>query len=120
MSEKTRICAVCGNQYEYCPHCNKDKDKPTWMFCFHDQNCHDIYDVTSKYEDGQISANEAKESLSKLDLSKKDNFGTSYKNAISKILSEADVNTKVEETEPEKKIVKKTSTKRKVKAEDVE
>ena len=55
-----------------------------------------------------------------MDLSKKDNFGTSYKNAISKILSEADVNTKVEETEPEKKIVKKTSTKRKVKAEDVE
>lgn len=119
MSEKTRICAVCGNQYEYCPHCNRDKDKPTWMFCFHDQNCHDIYDVTSKYEDGQISANEAKELLSKLDLSKKDNFGTSYKNAISKIMSEADT-VKVDETEPEKKIVKKTSTRRKVKAEDVE
>lgn len=120
MSEKTRICAVCGNQYEYCPHCNRDKDKPTWMFCFHDQNCHDIYNITSKYEDGQISANEAKESLSKLDLSKKDNFGTSYKNAISKILSEADVDVMVEKTESTKKIVKRTSTKRKVKVEDVE
>lgn len=120
MSDKMRTCSVCGHKYEYCPHCNRDKDKPTWMFCFHDQNCHDIYDVTSKYEDGQISANEAKELLSKLDLSKKDNFGTSYKNAISKILNETDVDIKVEEIEPEKKIVKKTSTRRKVKAENVE
>lgn len=119
MSDKMRTCSVCGLQYEYCPHCNRDKDKPIWMFCFHDQNCHDIYDITSKYEDGKISANDSKELLSKLDLSKKDNFGTSYKNAISKIMSEADT-VKVDETEPEKKIVKKTSTRRKVKAEDVE
>lgn len=120
MSDKTRICSVCSAKYEYCPHCNKDKDKPTWMFCFHDKNCHDIYDITSKFENGAITADDAKEALSKLDLSKQSDFGTSYKNAITKIMSMANIETKTEEIETVKKIVKKTSTKRKVQVNDVE
>lgn len=117
--KELRTCCVCYKKYSFCLCNPDDRLKPTWYFAYCSKNCHDIYDVTSKYENGHISANEAKELLSKLDLSKKDNFGTSYKNAISKIMSEADT-VKVDETEPEKKIVKKTSTRRKVKAEDVE
>ena len=87
MSNKTRICSVCRNPYSYCPHCGEDKLKPTWYFSFCGGNCKDIYDVTAKYENGQIDANGAKVKLDKLDLSKLDKFGASYKASIEKINS---------------------------------
>lgn len=87
MSNKTRICSVCRNSYLYCPHCGEDKLKPTWYFSFCGENCKDIYDVTAKYENGQIDANGAKVKLDKLDLSKLDKFGASYKVSIEKINS---------------------------------
>ena len=89
MSDKMRTCSVCRNPYSYCPHCGEDKLKPTWYFSFCGENCKDIYDVTAKYENGQIDANGAKVKLDKLDLSKLDKFGTSYKASIEKINSTA-------------------------------
>ena len=87
MSNKMRTCSVCRNSYSYCPHCGEDKLKPTWYFSFCGENCKDIYDVTAKYENGQIDANGAKVKLDKLDLSKLDKFGASYKASIEKINS---------------------------------
>lgn len=87
MSNKMRTCSVCRNSYSYCPHCGEDKLKPTWYFSFCGENCKDIYDVTAKYENGQIDANGAKAKLDKLDLSKLDKFGASYKASIEKINS---------------------------------
>lgn len=85
MNKKSRICAVCRDQYKYCPHCREDRDKPTWHFIFCSSNCKGIYDVTSKFENGELTANMAKEMLSNLDLSKLNNFGDSYKSSIKKI-----------------------------------
>lgn len=85
MANNSRICSTCRQSYLYCPRCNEDKNKPTWYFSFCSENCMNIYGVTSKYENGQFSASEAKERLNKLDLTKIDNFGTSYKNSITKI-----------------------------------
>lgn len=82
-----RTCSVCRSPYSYCPHCGEDKLKPTWYFSFCGENCKDIYDVTAKYENGQIDANGAKVKLDKLDLSKLDKFGASYKASIEKINS---------------------------------
>lgn len=87
MKDKLRICATCHSKYDFCNRCNKDKDKPLWYFTFCSDNCKDIYDVTSKFEDGRIDAYEAKTQLDKLDLSKLNSFGTSYKNSINKIMS---------------------------------
>lgn len=87
MDNKIRICAVCRNSYSYCPHCGEDKLKPTWYFSFCGENCKNIYDVTSKYENGQIDANGANVKLNELDLSKLDKFGTSYKTSIERITS---------------------------------
>lgn len=87
MERKLRICCVCGTQYKYCPKCNEDKDKPHWMFVYHEENCKNIYDVMTKYEWGQINANEAATELEKLDLSKLDSFGESYRNTLNKIMS---------------------------------
>ena len=87
---KEKICAVCYKSYEYCPVCGKDKDKPTWMFTFCSENCHDIYLVTSSYANHKLTANKAKNRLDKLDLSGLNNFGGSYQNII------ADINENVE------------------------
>lgn len=87
MSNKMRTCSVCRTSYSYCPHCGEDKLKPTWYFSFCGGNCKDIYDVTAKYENGQIDVNGAKAKLDKLDLSKLDKFGASYKVSIEKIKS---------------------------------
>jgi gas vesicle protein len=85
---KLRICATCRQKYHYCPRCRQDADKPYFYFTFCSENCKDIYNVTSSFEDGRISASEAKAQLDKLDLSKSEKFGESYKNSIAKIYAE--------------------------------
>lgn len=99
MKGKLRICATCHSEYDFCPRCNRDKEKPLWYFTFCSSNCHDIYDITSKFEEGQINAKKAKAQLDKLNLSKLDNFGESYKYSINKIMSSvsAPVEVKAEE-----------------------
>lgn len=87
MESKLRRCACCGTEYKFCPKCNEDKDKPMFYFTFCSENCKEIYMVTSQYENGQISSNDAKTQLDKLDLSKLDKFGISYKNSIGNIMS---------------------------------
>ena len=89
MERKIRRCVVCGSEYKFCPRCNEDADKPLWYFTFCAEQCKNIYNITSGYEDGKITANVAKTKLDKLDLSKLDKFGTSYKASIEKINSTA-------------------------------
>ena len=86
-----KICATCRCSYNFCPKCNKDKDKPLWYFTFCSQNCHDIYETTSSFENGKIDADEAKLKLDNLNLSKLDNFGESYKKSIDKIMSSVSI-----------------------------
>ena len=86
-----KICATCHCSYNFCPKCNKDKDKPLWYFTFCSQNCHDIYETTSSFENGKINADEAKLKLNNLNLSKLDNFGESYKKSIDKIMSSVSI-----------------------------
>ena len=86
-----KICATCRSNYDFCPKCNRDKDKPLWYFTFCSQNCHDIYEITSSFENGKIDADEAKLRLNNLNLSKLDNFGESYKKSISKIINSASI-----------------------------
>ena len=86
-----KICATCHSNYDFCPKCNKDKDKPLWYFTFCSQNCHDIYEITSSFENGKIDADEAKLKLNNLNLSKLDNFGESYKKSIDKIMSSVSI-----------------------------
>ena len=73
--------------FSYCPVCDpEDVNKPTWYFAYCSENCKDIYNVTSAYEDGRMTDIEAKEKLSKLDLSRKNNFGESYQKSIASIM----------------------------------
>ncbi len=84
-----RTCCVCRRSYHFCPVCNEeDKNKEPWYFVYCSENCKDIYNIMSSFENGSINAKTANEQLSKLDLSQKDNFGDSYKNTLSKISTE--------------------------------
>ena len=109
MKNKLRKCSCCLNQYEYCPKCQKDSNKEPWHFTFCSKNCKDIYTVTSQFENGQIDTQTAKEQLEKLDLSKKDTFGTSYKNSIEKIMNSNSAIPKVFTTEIDKESINEVS-----------
>lgn len=91
MERKLRRCSVCGSEYRFCNRCPEDRNKPNWYFAFCSNNCKDIYDITSKFENGQIINFEAKSQLKKLDLSRLANFGTSYKASIDKIMKASSV-----------------------------
>lgn len=82
-----RTCVLCKQNYSYCPVCNpEDRLKPTWYFCYCSDNCHDIDSIASAFEDGRMTDIEAKAKLEKLDLSRKEYFGESYKNSIASIM----------------------------------
>ena len=83
----SRTCIICGENYEYCPHCGEDANKPTWYFIFDGQNCHDIYEVCTQYRDGEIDAKVAYEKISKLDISNIKNFAESTRIQIEEILA---------------------------------
>ena len=82
-----RTCMLCHKKYSFCPVCNpEDENKPTWYFCWCSDNCHEIDKIASAFEDGRMTDVEAKDKLSKLDLSRKDNFGESYQRSITFIM----------------------------------
>lgn len=103
MERKLRYCAVCGIGYKFCPKCNEDKDKPLYHFTFCSENCKDIYSVISDYKDGETDKEKSKELLSKLDLSKFNDFRESYKRCIDDIFVSNQENKVLEESicEPE-------------------
>lgn len=80
-----RKCVLCGTDYEYCPTCERFAGYPRWMFLFHDENCKKIYEVLNNYGAGAIDKNEAKSELSKLDLSKKNQFNSNFKDLVNEI-----------------------------------
>ena len=43
-----RNCIVCGKEYTYCPVCEDDAAKPSWMLIFDSKDCHDIFDAVTK------------------------------------------------------------------------
>ena len=103
-----RTCVLCKQNYSYCPVCNpEDRLKPTWYFCYCSDNCHDIDSIASAYEDGRITDTEAKAKLEKLDLSRKEYFGESYKNSIASIMKAKAQVIKKENKKTEVKSVKK-------------
>ena len=109
MSKKElRTCVLCGKTYSFCPVCNpEDRLKSTWYFCWCSDNCHEIDEVTSAFEDGRMTYIEAKAKLEKLDLSRKEYFGESYKNSIATIMKAKAQVIKKENKKTEAKSVKK-------------
>lgn len=102
-----RMCCVCHKEYPFCLCNPEDRLKPTWYFAYCSENCKDIYNVTSAFEDGRMTDIKAKAKLEKLDLSRKEYFGESYKNSIASIMKAKAQVIKKENKKTETKSVKK-------------
>lgn len=82
-----RECVICGTHYSYCPNCADYSSEPRWKFLFHDQNCHDIYNVLNNYGAGIITKDEARTKLQGLNLSKKNSFRKDFREQIDDIMA---------------------------------
>ena len=102
-----RMCCVCHKEYPFCLCNPEDRLKPTWHFAYCSENCKDIYNITSSFENGRLSDIDAKTKLEKLDLNEKDNFGESYQNSIASIMKAKAQVIKKENKKTEVKSVKK-------------
>lgn len=102
-----RTCCVCHKEYPFCLCNSEDRLKPAWHFAYCSENCRDIYNITSSFENGRLSDVEAKAKLEKLDLSEKNSFGESYQKSIASILKAKTQVIKKENKKTEVKSVKK-------------
>ena len=123
MGRRTRECYLCGEIYHYCPTCTQDKNKPTWMIEFHNEDCKTIFDICTRFNMELLTKEEAQEALSKCDLSNKAKFKDFVKKDLKNILTEkkpaptaekvvkAAKTPVVEKTEPVHEVVNKTEEK---------
>lgn len=81
-----RICAVCGTHYSYCPTCEADRFKPSWMMSFHDENCREVWRILSAVNCHTMEESEAIEALNNLDLSNRSNFNEAIASQIDRLL----------------------------------
>ena len=88
MGRRTRECYLCGEKYSYCPTCSQDKSKPTWMIEFHEENCKTIFQACTDFNMKFLTKDEAKEVLSKCNLTNKTSFRTSVQNTLTAIFTE--------------------------------
>ena len=79
-----RKCTLCGTEYDYCPRCDKTIDTLYLKYC--SENCRDIALVINKASFDVITKEEAAEELSKLDLSKLDNYKERTKEFVKGII----------------------------------
>ena len=80
-----RTCCLCGKKYSYCNSCSEDRNKPTWLNSFHEENCKRIYEAVSGYYGKAYSAKDAKTLLDMCDLSNKENFTAATQRLINEI-----------------------------------
>lgn len=107
MAKLNRTCTVCGEKYSYCPTCDEDYLKPSWYGLFHEENCKDIFETLCKHYQGYLTSSEAKEVLSKLNLSAIKSYPEQMQNQINEIMSYVEPVEVVEKTvSTTKKILK--------------
>ena len=84
-----RSCLCCGKKYSYCNNCWDYRNYPLWMNSFHDENCKNIFETCTDYNFKLITKEQAKEALSKCDLSDRANFSACVKRDLNTILAES-------------------------------
>lgn len=95
MAANNRICFVCQEKYRYCPSCEGDYLKPTWMVMFHDENCKVIFETLQKHFLKELTDEEALSIIEKCDLSHMNEFREDSKIALQRLLAKKKKVTKV-------------------------
>lgn len=83
-----RKCLCCGTSYSYCSNCWDYRNYPAWMNSFHDENCKDIFQICTDYNFKLLTKAQAKEALSKCDLSNRAHFSADIQRDLKIILTE--------------------------------
>lgn len=86
MGKYTKHCAICDVTYEYCNRCGAHSHLPMWMTMFHDENCKNIFEITSAYYAGSRSEDVVREQLLACDLSNKEHFTQKTQEVIEKLI----------------------------------
>lgn len=86
MGKYTRHCTICGKTYDYCSSCNAYAHMPSWMTMFHDENCKNIFEITSAYYAGSRSDEVVRDQLLACDLSNKEQFTHKTQEVIEKLI----------------------------------
>lgn len=107
-----RHCVVCGEEYEYCPHCSKDRNKEPWHFNFHNENCFKMYYIVSDFVGGEITEEVAQEKLLEADLSYMHRFNGKIAETVNQLLTDKK-KPEVAKVEPEVKPEVKRDVKKK-------
>lgn len=81
MANGNKKCVICGKNYSYCPHCGEAKRLPTWLMIFCGEDCNTIYNTVVAWKEGNITTEEAYNSLSSIDV---DVFNSEDFNPITK------------------------------------
>lgn len=97
---KNRTCFICGNKYDYCPSCERDKMKPSWYSLFCGDTCKEINNILSANTAKKLSDKEASEKIKNIDASKLSVKNDLIKSRIDELLKYK------EEAKASKKIVK--------------
>ena len=102
MGKGNKKCICCGKEYTFCLHCAEYDHFPRWMNIYHNENCKNLFNITTEYKAGNITAKEAKDGYSKCDLS--------YKNKLNKyivdVINEVNRLTKKNTSKKEKQYIK--------------
>ena len=68
-TEKDRNCFCCGKTYHYCGHgCKDDNPNEPWRFLFDNENCKVAYDLWQSWRGKEISEDELRDILVKMNL----------------------------------------------------
>lgn len=98
-----RKCIVCGKEYSYCKSCPKDAKKETWYALYDNENCKNISQALTDYNFNKITKEDAKDILSKCDLSI--NLMDYYRNTLDVVMAKPKRTQKVKPVNVEEVII---------------
>ena len=87
MADSNRTCVVCGREYSYCPHCEKDRNDETWRMVYCSNDCREVFKTVVDYKNGRIDGNAANGRLRFVDLGRRDFYQPEIKGLVGDILS---------------------------------
>lgn len=94
MGKTNRICKTCGKEYYYCSNCDKSLNSPQWMLMWDTENCKNIFEIVSNFDQGIYTKEEASKKLEKCNLKEKYSFNEKISALIDKIMAKENVQKK--------------------------
>ena len=78
---------MCGTAYRYCPQCQEDKYKPSWMNTFCSEDCMMLFKTLNSHTFCQITTSEARDVIARIKLPDMNSLRESSQRHIEDILA---------------------------------